>query len=207
MLSRCVALLLAAALAGGLGGCTSDDPAPAPEAEATPLEDLDARALDLSSAPFCERIGASAVEAAVGTDGKAAHWSSGDTVRMTRKVRDVAHENGCQWTGTTGDRAGDRALAWAFVPPVTVARAKTLVRDATRAPGCEPVTPHRFGRPATGTVCTTEGATEASYRGLFGDVWLTCAVTDGGEQRLERKALLERAGDWCVAAATAATSD
>lgn len=203
MLRRTLALPLAVALLGGAGACTSDDPAPAPRVEPVPFRDFDGRSLELSSGPFCDRVDAGAVESAVGSGATAGHWRSGDTIRVTGKERDVAHENGCQWTGS----GGDVARAWTFVPPVTVTQARSLVRDARRAKGCTPVTAHGFGAPATGTVCTTADGREAAYRGLFGDVWLICAVIDGGGERLGRTQLLERAGDWCVAAATAASSD
>lgn len=211
MLGRSLPLSFPAALLAGVlvaaVGCTSDDPAPAPTVEATPIRDFEGTALELDPAPFCDRIGATAVEAAVGPDATARHWSSGDPVRMAPGVRDVAHENGCQWTGTTGDRARDVARAWAFVPPVTVRQAGSLVREARKAQGCTPVTAHAFGRPATGTVCTSKGARVASYQGLFGDVWLTCTVTDRGRQPQGRTMLLQRAGDWCVAVAGAAVPD
>lgn len=207
MLRRCVPLALATVVLGGLGACTSDSPVPSPEAERTPIEEFDAVALELSSAPFCERIGTSAVEDTLGEGAQEAHWASGDTVRLAPKVRDVAHENGCQWTGSSRDRAGDSARAWTFVPPVTVKQARALVREARTTKGCTPVPAHRFGRPATGTVCGPKDAREASYQGLFGDVWLTCSLRDGGKQRLDRDELLERTGDWCVAAAEAAADD
>lgn len=207
MPNRSVILSLTAALLGALAACTSDDPAREPVAEPTPIEELDAVALELETGPFCDRVAASAVESAVGAGAAEAHWSSGDTVLVAPKVRDVVHEDGCQWTGTSGDGAGDVARAWLFVPPVTVAQARSLAHEARTAPGCRPVPGHRFGQPATGTVCGPENGREASYRGLFGDVWLTCSVRDGGQQRLESAELLERAGDWCVAVATAAAEE
>jgi hypothetical protein len=207
VLNRYVVLPLVVALLGAVGACTSDAPGPEPAAEVTPIEEFDAVALALATGPFCDRIDPGAVEAAVGAGAAEAHWSSGDTVRVAPTVRDVVHEDGCQWTGRSGDGAGDTARAWVFVPPVTVKQARTLVREAERSPGCTAVSGHRFGKPATGTVCGPRDAREASYRGLFGDVWLTCAVRDGGKQRLDRAELLQRAGDWCVAAAQAAEDE
>lgn len=207
MLHRSVVLPLSVALLGVLGACTPDESGQEPEAAATPIEELDAVALELETGPFCDRVPGSAVEAAVGPEATDAHWSNGDTVRVAPKVHDVVHEDGCQWTGTTGDRTGDVARAWTFVPPVTVKQARALAREAGKAPGCRPVPGHRFGQPATGTVCGPENAREVSYRGLFGDVWLTCSVRDGGQRRVERTELLERAGDWCVAVATSGVAE
>lgn len=190
--------LLAALLGGPLAACTPDQQAPPAEPEPTPIGEFEGTALELSPAPFCERVAAAAVEAAVGGEAREAHYVSGDRVRLAPGVRDIAHENGCAWTG-----AGDTARAWVFVPPVTVAQARSLSRRAAREEGCRRLTGHRFGSPATGTVCRAGDATEASYRGLFGDVWLGCSLTDGGEP-MPRAELLRRAGDWCVAVAGAA---
>ena len=52
-------------------------------------------------------------------------------------------------------------------------------------------------------LCVAGSRKEAAYRGLFVDAWLSCSVTDGGREKLSEKALLTKAGDWCVQVATA----
>jgi hypothetical protein len=96
------------------------------------------------------------------------------------------------------------ARAWVFAPPVTRTQASVLVVGVRRTAGCRVLDGHGFGSPALGALCTTRGRADASYRGLFGDAWLTCSVADGGREKLSREQLLRRAGDWCVQVATAA---
>lgn len=59
---------------------------------------------------------------------------------------------------------------------------------------------HGFGEPATGSVCVSGDHTEAAYRGLFGDTWLTCQLSRPRRVAVpEQEQLLEKAGEWCVA--------
>ena len=59
-----------------------------------------------------------------------------------------------------------------------------------------------FGRPSVGVVCRTDAGLRTSYRGLFGDAWLTCSL----EGPLEREAAVARTGELCVAVAQAAST-
>lgn len=196
-----LALLLAVLLGSSLTAC-SDDEEPVRQAEVapTPITGFTADQVRVRRVSFCERVSDEAVAAAVGDLAATRHYGNGEPARLGARS-DVAHEWGCVFVGT----GGDQARAWVFVPPVTPAQAQGLVRAVGRTPGCTPVDGQDFGAPGTGSVCVRKGVSEAAYRGLFGDAWLTCTVTDGGRQRLSRTALLQRAGDWCVQAATAAS--
>jgi hypothetical protein len=113
-------------------------------------------------------------------------------------VRDVVHEDGCRFEAEDGTAAE----TWVFAPPVTAAQAAVLARRASTAEGCRalPDAP-AFGRSSVATVCdTADGATVTSFRGLFGDAWLTCSLTVPATAP-EQEALAERTGRWCAAVA------
>jgi hypothetical protein len=63
-----------------------------------------------------------------------------------------------------------------------------------------------FGSPALGTLCRTSAATTVTYRGLFGDAWLSCSVAAPAAAKLTDTVLTSRAGEWCVQVATTAAS-
>ena len=116
-------------------------------------------------------------------------------------MQDVAHEFGCTWRRTDGSTA----RAWVFTPPVTAGRARALARTTASTPGCSEVADApAFGRPSAAVVCRADGTLEASYRGLFGDAWLSCALA-APVSPADRADLVDRAGRWCVAVATAAS--
>lgn len=192
--SSCCFLLLA----GALAGC-SDDPEPERKVAVveTGIADFDGRTVTVPRASFCSRYADRAVVDAVGEVKATRHHGNGEPVPG---VGDLGHEFGCSFVGTDGLTAS----AWVFVPPVTPTRAKQLIAAARRERGCQALEGHRFGRPALGLICTSKRARVASYRGLFGDTWLTCAVTDRRGARESVDALQERAGDWCVQSASAA---
>ena len=123
---------------------------------------------------------------------------SGQRARITDDVTDVVHEFGCTWSA-----GASRAEAWVFVPPVTRERARTLADLARERAGCTAVAgAAAYGDPSAATSCRADAGIEVSYRGLFGDAWLACALTaPGGEQQ----ELTDRAGRWCAAVATAAS--
>ncbi len=196
------ALVVAALLA--LTGCTGDassSPSRAPTTvavdEGTPLSEVDTSALVVARGPFCDLVDPAAVTRALGEP--AADVSarrSGQRTRITDDVTDVVHEFGCTWSA-----GGSRAEAWVFVPPVTRERARTLAGLARERAGCTAVAgASAYGDPSVAISCRAESGIEVSYRGLFGDAWLACALTaPGGEQQ----ALTERASRWCAAVATA----
>lgn len=196
------ARLLPVVLVGALllGGC-SDDPAPERPVEVvdTSIADFDGTTVTVPRTPFCELYADAAVAAAVGEVEATRHHGNGEEVPG---VGDLGHEHGCSFVGE--DRVV--ASAWVFVPPVTVGQAKELVRDARSTQGCRAVSGHRFGSPALGLVCRGDTVATASYRGLFGDAWLTCEIQtpEYATARLSEERLLEAAGDWCVQSATAA---
>lgn len=197
----------AAALAGvllALTGCTDEEPeesSSSPTEQATPLTAVDTREVAVVRDAFCDRISGSAVEAAVGGEVAAmSTYDNGEPVTLADGSRDVAHEFGCEY------RAGDRstARAWVFAPPVTPDRADELVASAEAERGCrvDGAAP-AFGRPSVALVCTRGDVVEASYRGLFGDAWLTCTV-EVAAGSVDDRDLLARTGRWCVAALEAA---
>jgi hypothetical protein len=59
-----------------------------------------------------------------------------------------------------------------------------------------------FGEPST--ICRTQadGVTTYTFRGLFGDAWLTCRLVVGAGQ----EDTLDHAGRWCAAVATGAAA-
>jgi hypothetical protein len=193
-----VATLMITLSAAGCSGSGDSGPEPttAPSVavdEGTPLADVDTTSLVVARAPFCDAVDPAAVTRALGEEpAEGSAHRSGQRIRLSDDVADVVHEFGCRWT------AGDGvAEAWVFVPPVTRERAADLVRT-----GCRGVQDPAFGEPST--VCRTQadGVATYTFRGLFGDAWLTCRLTaTGGPTEPE---LLDRAGRWCVAVARAA---
>jgi hypothetical protein len=112
-------------------------------------------------------------------------------------VRDVAHEFGCLWRAQ-----GVVSRAWVFAPPVTPRAARDLVDAARATTGCEPIVDAPdFGRPSYGSICTAGARQEATFRGLFGDAWVSCELSASG---IAREQLVDRTGRWCVAVAQAA---
>ncbi len=193
-----VATLLIALLGAGCSGSADSGPEPtaAPSEavdEGTPLADVDTTSLVVARAPFCDAVDPAAVARALGeepADGSA--YRSGQRIKLSDDVADVVHEFGCRWT------AGDGvAEAWVFVPPITRERAADLVRT-----GCRGVQDPAFGEPST--ICRTQadGVTTYTFRGLFGDAWLTCRLVVGAGQ----EETLDRAGRWCAAVATGASA-
>lgn len=183
-----------------LAGCStgSEVPAAKPSETRTPLTAYDTSAVALARGPFCSRIPATGVVGALdGTAADAATWDNGEPAALTSRLRDVAHEYGCRYT-----REGAEAAAWVFAPPVTPRKAAALVRQARSAEGCRPAAdPPAFGRPSVAVLCTEGGGTTASYRGLFGDAWLTCTLRRAG---LTEARLVEQTGAWCVQVVEAA---
>lgn len=194
-----------AVLALPLAAC-DDEPSPAPEP--TPpsiaLGDLDTESLTVLRAEFCDRVPGTAVAEALGLEEgaepeRSRSWTNGDRVRVgpgsKRGIRDVVHEHGCRWS-----TAGVTAAAWVFAPPVAPARARDLRADALATRGCsELAAAPAYGSPSLALRCEGTGGTTLSFRGLFGDAWLTCTLGGGAAA-----ADVDRAGRWCAAVAQAA---
>lgn len=190
-----------------LPACSGDDdpaPTPTPEAASTPaLADVAPGAVTVARGPFCEAVAESAVEAALGGPAASSRsWDNGDAVAVA-DGSDVAHEHGCAWRG----EAPAVAEAWVFAPPVTTGRARAVARAEERRPGCRPLPDAApFGEPGAALLCRSpavDGALVASYRGLFGDAWLTCAVQAGAGT--DEADLAARADRWCAAVLGAAS--
>ena len=164
----------------------------------TPLDDVDTTALAVPRAPFCDLVDPAAVTVALGEEARdASTYRSGQRAKITSDVTDVVHEFGCSWTAS--DSVAD---AWVFAPPVTRERAKRLVALSREQAECSEVAgAAAYGDPTIATSCRGDSGIEVSYRGLFGDAWLACALTTSGSQQEE---LVDRAGRWCAAVATGA---
>lgn len=186
----------------GIGVVVADDRTPDREAapyDGTDLADFDTSAAVVQRAPFCELIPEDAVAAALGTKAERTTYANGEESDLL-PGGDVAHEYGCAFsTGTAS--AGD-ARAWVFAPPVTLARAEELVAAAPPK-GCrvETAAP-AYGTPSLAQVCAAGDLRTASFRGLFGDAWLSCSLTLPAADASD---LLARAGRWCVAVAEASS--
>ena len=203
-------LLLAAVATALVVGCgvalRGGEPEPEQvSAASTPLSSYDTSRVTILRTSFCERVPDEAVEEALGAAPEdATDYGNGDRVRLAPKVRDLAHEFGCTWTA-----GGTTAAAWVYTPPVPRPLAATLLQQARSASSCSAVPDApAYGEPSAALVCTTERATEFSFRGLFGDAWLTCSLRSttvfAGQSS---KDSLDRVGRWCVAVARAAADE
>ena len=190
-------VVAAVALTSAMSGCTSSDdpepPAAQPSASSTPLQDFATEGLSVVRGEFCARVPSAAVsEALDGEPADTGSWANGDRTRLAAGVRDVAHEYGCSWTAADGTVA----RAWVFAPPVTPSSAAVLGRQSRRAEGCRPLPDApAYGDPSVAVRC----GREISFRGLFGDAWLSCSLQSPGTAPD-----VDRAGRWCVAVAQAA---
>jgi hypothetical protein len=174
----------------------------------TPLASFDTSALTVPRASFCDGVDPRQVEAALGDEPvDARSYENGEEVTLADGVNgpitDVAHEYGCTWV--RADQS--EARAWVFAPPVDARRAAALVKaaDTGKEQGCEASPEPAYGSPSVELVCTSEAGGVASYRGLFGDAWLTCelSLTDVEVSEAE---LLRRTGAWCVGVAMGASA-
>jgi len=198
---RIAVLVVLATLAGGLTACSGDQadpPQTEPSVAPTPLSAFDTGAVTVARADFCGLIPESAAERALGSPVQTtSDYTNGQRSAIAPGVHDVAHEFSCSYAAADGSTA----RAWVFAPQVSRRRARAMVRDLRRAKGCRTPEAPGFGRPSVATVCTREGDPEAAYHGLFVDAWLSCSLSGSGP---DRKALLVRAGEWCVQVASAA---
>lgn len=195
--SRAVIALVVATVATGAAvaaGVLLRSPEPAPVARplATRLASLDTTTAVVRRAAWCDRVPAADVRAAVDDPSpQLSSWANGDPLGSSR---DVAHEFGCSWRAASGATAS----GWVFAPPVTVERGQELVASAQAQPGCTPLPgAAAFGSPAVALSCAAGGVTTLSYRGLFGDAWLVCALAGPAPD----PALADR---WCASVLRAA---
>ena len=165
----------------------------------TPLSDYDSTAVALTRAPFCDRLPDAAVKEALGGGrGHTSSYDNGQRAELTTGVDDIAHEYGCRVVGSRGE-----LRAWIFAPPVTVGRARDLAEGAAQRKSCtEPAQAPAYGAPSVALICPAGNRRWASFRGLFGDAWLSCSLS--APAALSDEELLDRAGRWCVAVAEAA---
>lgn len=176
-------------------GASAPSPTPTPStpttAPAVPLSEVDTLTTAVRREAFCDAVAPEAVEAALGgPPADTTSYVDGQSAPLTGEVRDIAHEFGCGWTTREAT-----ARAWVFAPPVTPATAKALVRAARTERGCRPLAEASdFGRPSVALACRTPRGVQASFRGLFGDAWLTCTVTGD-----DADVVAGRADSWCAA--------
>lgn len=128
-------------------------------------------------------------------------YRNGDRAEVAPGVTDIAHEDGCVFGGDDTE-----ARVWVFSAPVGTSEAQSLVREARREPGCtSPDITTSFGSPDLVDVCRARDAAGrravvATLRGLFGDAWLSCQVSDAGDANPDD--VVSRAEQWCVHVAT-----
>lgn len=184
----------------------ADEP-PAPEKDddayaTTPLDGFDTLLLTVPRADFCAGVDPREVTAALGAEPESeSGYENGDEVTLADGVTDVAHEYGCTWSLTDGTEA----RAWLFAPPVDRGRARHLAREAGQADGCSPLGGPSYGAPSVALLCTDGPLTSVSYRGLFGDAWLTCELV-APTPPAGTEAFVDRTGAWCVGVARGAAS-
>jgi len=203
-----VAVVTAAVVvAGVVVARTGEDPSAGGDAEAprtpTSLADLDTRTVAVSRSAFCDQVPGSTLEQVLGgAPTQSDAYDDGDRVRLVRGTDDVSHEYGCLWkSGKT------IARGWVFAPPVTPPRARQLARE-TRATGaredCERLRDAGdYGLRSVVLSCPTTRGTEVSYRGLYGDAWLTCTLS--APRAVDEDDLQARADRFCTAVAVAAS--
>ncbi|TYL50085.1 hypothetical protein FXB39_10515 [Nocardioides sp. BGMRC 2183] len=197
-------LLTAAPVTVGVLVSGPPDEAPVPPYTGTPLAEFDTSTVALSRTGFCDRLPSEAVAAALDVAGSeedevvTREYGNGEKAKVAGR-RDVMHEFGCSFGS---GRAA--ASAWLFAPPVTEQRARELIRT-TAADGCRRIADApSYGEPSVALSCGGARPT-VSFRGLFGDAWLTCQLRAG--ERTDADELVDRAGRWCVAVARAAAQD
>ena len=209
-----LAVLAAAALAACSG---SDQPARPSRAAPTPIGELDASAVRLARAAFCERVPATAVRRALDDAPESDdRWGNGDPVPNGSGSGDIGHEIGCRWTGAGG--AG--AAAWVFARPVATAFAAQVVAQAGQGQAgqgqagqgqagqgldCRTEAADEFGSPAMLQSCAQPGGVDRMRRaGLFGDTWLTCELSlPTSVPEATRRARLD---SWCATVVAALRS-
>lgn len=161
---------------------TTAPPAATPLAE--PLSSVDTATLTVQRAPFCNRLSSDDLKAALG--GAVRHtapYSAGDKATVGRGVTDVVDEYGCRWSSSHR-----QARAWVFAAAVAPTWARRLAADVPA--GCQTLHGISYGAPSSALRC----GDAIRLRGLFGQAWLTCELTNGD---------VDLAGRFCLAVARA----
>lgn len=177
-----------------------------PAYESTPLASYDTTTVAVARRGFCDLLSedalAEALDITVEAEREESSYANGDRAALVPKVEDIAHEYGCTIAGGRAE-----ARAWVFAPPVTVDRARELVRAAEGERACapQPDAP-AYGEPSVALLCTGKVMRVVSFRGLFGDAWLSCSLAVRSGARIGDDGLIDRAGRWCVAVAEAAST-
>jgi hypothetical protein len=190
-----VVLLLA------LSACTPDNGPAATPTTTNPsppsLTEIDSTRVGVARAAFCDRVAATAVDAAVGKTGaELTSWNNGDPLPAAGPG-EVAHEYGCRW-----DVGRTTALAWVFAPPVTVSKAEQLIGESTGGKCAALPGGPKFGAPSVAVRCDLNAPTTVlQLHGLFGDAWLSCALIHSGAGT---NVTVPRLRDWCAAVLDAA---
>lgn len=195
-----VALVVGVTHRGAVPHQTSTPRQTAPRPSPTPLRSLDLSGLPIDRGPFCDRLGADDVRTALGEPVQdASEYDSGQRATLAPGLRDVAHEYDCTYRAASGAQA----RVWVFAQPVTRPVAASLARAARRTSACRVLADApAYGRPSASTLCRTRqpNGTEVTLRGLFGDAWLTCRLSQPGTPP---QATTARRGErWCVRVAT-----
>ncbi|UAL29094.1 hypothetical protein K8W59_15015 [Nocardioides rotundus] len=183
-------------------GCTADgggssEPSSSAPASPTGLDRLPTDELVVARGAFCDRLADAAPGRAVGGEVEDEEaYEPGDTAVLAPGVRDVAHEWSCSYT--SGETV---ARAWLFTPPVTPEQARRLARSAVTEQ-CREVPGAEYGDPSVKVVCRNKQAVSVSWRGLFGDAWLSCSLRAPADTDLDE--LTRRASVWCADVASAA---
>ena len=190
-------------LAVSAAACSQEPTARPPAPSPTPIARLNTAGMKLPRIEFCSLVPSGAVKDALGAKPEAdSSWGNGDQAAVTPTVRDVVHELGCEWRGSTGTSTGTSARAWVFARPVDQALARTVIRAGGRERGCRVVTGPEFGTPAATQVCQGSATgVRVRHTGLFGETWLSCEVTGPAGTALTD--VRSRADAWCVQVAEA----
>ncbi|MBF4162332.1 hypothetical protein [Nocardioides acrostichi] len=208
---RRVPLLVLALVCVGvlaLAGCSSDEQPPADVGPATPsasplpsLGDIDTLRTSVARASFCGTVDGRALVKALGKrPRKATSYDNGDQTVLAPGLKDVAHEFSCTWS--LGRQK--MARAWVFAPPVTRGQAEADRALLRKTAGCEPLPKApRFGASTVTLTCENAGTHRILRAGLFGDAWLTCALTL--PDSVKAADLERRSETWCAAALQAAS--
>jgi len=193
--ARRTAIALACGVATALlaTGCSEEKKSAGPKPTPTPLASLNTTAMEIPRIAFCKLVADSAVRAALGGKPDSSDsYGNGDEVDVAGVGTEVVHEIGCSWSTDSGSSA----RAWVFARPIDATFARQAVASSRETEGCKVDRRAAYGDPSVTQTCRlSDGSTRVRHAGLFGQTWLTCEVTDPGN---ELAPVRERADAWCV---------